>query len=159
MRSIARVARQLVLACGNPLRGDDGVGWKIAAAVENDASLPGVEVVIAQQLAPELAETISGADTVIFVDCSAISLPGEVSTFPVEPTPGTNGSLTHHVSPSALLALSEELFGSLPRRAIAVTVGGKSFELAEELTDEVSSALPRAVQAIRQALRDDSAEV
>lgn len=156
MRSIVNRTRYLVLACGNTLRGDDGVGWKIAEAVERDICLPGIEVVIAQQLTPELAESISGADTVIFVDCSAISLPGEVSVFPVEPAQNTAGSLTHSVNPSTLLALSQELFGSLPRRACAITVGGLSFELAEELTESVSLAIPEAVQAIQRLLNDES---
>lgn len=158
-RSIASVPRQLVLACGNTLRGDDGVGWKIAEAVENDTSLPGLQVLIVQQLTPELAEPISGADTVVFVDCSAISLPGEIAVFPVLPAESTSGSLTHSVAPATLLALSRELYGTLPRRAYAITVGGQSFELAEQLSETVQLALPEAVQRLRRLLSDPSAIV
>lgn len=158
-RSIVSVGRQLVVACGNTLRGDDGVAWRIAEAIQKDASLHELRVVIAHQLTPELAEPISGADTVIFVDCSAISLPGEVSVFPVERANNTTGSLTHNVDPSTLLALSQELFGSLPRRAFAITVGGQSFELGERLTELVTLAIPAAVQAIKGLLKNESVEV
>ena len=30
------MGKKLVLACGNTLRGDDGVGWAIAALLEDD---------------------------------------------------------------------------------------------------------------------------
>ena len=39
------MAKKLVLACGNTLRGDDGVGWAIAALLEDDPALADVEVV------------------------------------------------------------------------------------------------------------------
>jgi hydrogenase maturation protease len=153
------VARQLVLACGNTLRGDDGVGWRIAEAVENDPSLPGVLVVVTHQLTPELAQPISGADTVIFVDCSAVSLPGEVSVFPVSPATDHTTSLTHNVNPATLLALAQEIFGATPSRAFAITVGGKSFELSEELTEPVRLAVPEAVRALHRLLGDGAAPV
>ena len=144
--------RQLVLACGNTLRGDDGVGWKIAEALESDPSLSAIRVRIAQQWTPEMAEEISGFDAVVFVDCSAISEPGTVSVIPVEAAQSSVGSLTHNVTPGSLLAMSLELYGRIPARAVAVTVGGKSFELTEELTKPVELAIPRAVDAIQKLL-------
>jgi hydrogenase maturation protease len=144
--------RQLVLACGNTLRGDDGVGWKIAEALESDPALSAVRIRIAQQWTPEMAEEISECDVVVFVDCSAISEPGAVSVIPVEAAHSSVGSLTHNVTPGSLLAMSMELYGRIPERAVAVTVGGKSFELVEGLTEAVEAAIPRAVAAIKQLL-------
>ncbi len=144
--------RQLVLACGNTLRGDDGVGWKIAETLESDPTLSTVRVRIAQQWTPEMAEEISECDVVVFVDCSAISEPGAVSVIPVETAQSSVGSLTHNVTPGSLLAMSLELYGRIPARAVAVTVGGKSFELAEGLTGPVEVAIPLAVGAIQQVL-------
>ena len=77
------MAKKLVLACGNTLRGDDGVGWAIAALLEDDPALEDVEVVASHQLTPEMAEPISRTETVVFVDCSAVAGAGEVSVFPV----------------------------------------------------------------------------
>jgi hydrogenase maturation protease len=150
------VARKLVLACGNTLRGDDGVGWAIAERLAADPLLADVEVVIAHQLTPEMAEPISLADTVIFVDCSAVSPPGEVSVFPVEAARKDNASLTHNVDPANLLALAREIFVSSPCRAFAVTVGGKSFELTEKLSEPVRLAIPEAVLEIKRVLAQDS---
>ena len=151
------VAKKLVLACGNTLRGDDGVGWAIAERLEGDPTLGDVEVVIAHQLTPEMAEPISLADTVVFVDCSAVSRAGEVTVFPVEAARKDNASLTHNVNPASLLALASEIFASAPRRAFAVTVGGRSFELTEELSEAVRLAIPEAVIAIVKLLNDERA--
>src|SRR3954471_19349710 len=97
------VAKKLVLACGNTLRGDDGVGWAIAALLEDDPALAHVEVVAAHQLTPEMAEPISRAETVVFVDCSAVAAAGEVAVFPVAAASEDNASLTHNVDPARLL--------------------------------------------------------
>ncbi len=152
------MARKLVLACGNTLRGDDGVGWAIAERLDGDSSLADVEVVVAHQLTPEMAEPISLAETVVFVDCSAVSHAGEVSVFSVEAASKDNSSLTHNVDPANLLALSREIFASAPHRAFAVTVGGGSFELIEELTEAVRLAIPEAVLVIKKLLNEERAD-
>ena len=66
----------LVIGYGNTLRGDDGVGPKVAEAVEA-LQLPGVRTLVCQQLSPEHAEPISRARVVVFVD-AAVDAPREV---------------------------------------------------------------------------------
>jgi hydrogenase maturation protease len=146
------VAKKLVLACGNTLRGDDGVGWAIAALLEDDPALEDVEVVASHQLTPEMAEPISRAETVVFVDCSAVAGAGEVSVFPVEAANEDNASLTHNMDPARLLAMAAEIFGAAPERAFAVTVGGASFGMSEELSEPVRRAIPEAVAEIKKLL-------
>jgi len=151
------VAKKLVLACGNTLRGDDGVGWAIAALLEDDPAFEDVEVVGSHQLTPEMAEPISRAETVIFVDCSAVADAGEVSVFPVAAAREGNASLTHNVDPARLLAMAAEIFGAGPQRAFAVTVGGASFGMSEELSEPVRAAIPEAVIAIKDLLDEKRA--
>jgi Ni,Fe-hydrogenase maturation factor len=45
--------------------------------------------------------------------------------------------------------LTRELYGTLPGRAFAVTVGAASFELGESLTDAVEAAIPKALDTLR----------
>ena len=54
----------LVIGYGNTLRGDDGVGPRVAEAV-GKLNLPGVRTLICQQLSPEHAELISQARAVV----------------------------------------------------------------------------------------------
>ena len=57
----------LVLAVGNPSRGDDALGPELAARLEA-AALPGVEVITEFQLQVENALDLEGRERVIFVD-------------------------------------------------------------------------------------------
>jgi hydrogenase maturation protease len=141
--------RKLLLACGNPLRGDDGVGWKIAEALEKDPAYAGVKIIVTQQFTPELAEDLRDADTVVFVDASATAAAGEVTLVELSPAQAMPRMLTHHMPPDALLKLTQELYGMLPQRAFAVVVGGECFELGEKLTEAVQAAIPKAVAALQ----------
>jgi hydrogenase maturation protease len=148
-QNAAKGGRKLLLACGNPLRSDDGAGWKIAEAFEREAASSAVRVIVTQQFTPELVEAIRDADTVVFVDASATTAAGEVTLLQLTPADALPGILTHHLPPPALLALTRELYGTLPGRAFAVTVGAASFELGESLTDAVEAAIPKALDTLR----------
>ena len=65
----------VVIGYGNPLRGDDAIGWKAAEALrdvyEDDTA---VEVFASHQLNPEMAESVAEAGMVIFIDAVADTL-------------------------------------------------------------------------------------
>jgi hydrogenase maturation protease len=146
--------RTLLFACGNTLRGDDGVGWHIGCSVERQPPFNGLTVVRTRQLLPEHAEAMSTADVVVFVDCSAVTTAGTVSTVPIEPAESLPRSFTHDLDPASLLKLTLDLYSQIPRRVVAVTVGGESFELTDQLSRAVKSAVPKAIEAVRRALKD-----
>ena len=91
----------------------------------------------------------------MFVDCSAVAGAGEVSVFPVAAASEDNASLTHNVDPARLLAMAAEIFGAAPKRAFAVTVGGASFEMSEELSEPVRRAIPEALTEIKRLLESE----
>jgi hydrogenase maturation protease len=145
--------RRLVLACGNTLRGDDGVGWQIAAQLELNPLLAEYEILVTQQLLPEHAELLSQADVAVIVDCSALTAAGQVSSITMEPAQQLPRILTHHLDPASLLRLALDLYGKIPSRTTAITLGGESFALSEEMSASVKAAIPAAIQAVLQALR------
>ena len=61
----------MVAGDGNPLRGDDGAGWRVACAVrERYAGRPDVEVLAGQQPVPEWAPVLAGAGVAYLVDAA-----------------------------------------------------------------------------------------
>src|ERR1700730_18740598 len=125
-------ARCLILACGNTLRSDDGVGpWLAAWAEEQFHANPAIRVVSRQQWTPDLAEEVAQAESVLFIDCAIDSAPGEITISPVAQAASSPAVATHHVGAAELLALSEELYSSLPRAALLFTVGAGSTEMGE----------------------------
>jgi hydrogenase maturation protease len=157
MAQSAYPPRALLLACGNTFRGDDGVGWRIGCAVEQRPPLTGLTVMMTRQLLPEHAEAISSADVVVFVDCSAITAAGTVSTIPIEAAASLPRILTHHLDPASLLRLTFDLYAHTPARAFVVTVGGQCFDMSDRLSKSVKSAVPKALEAVRDALLESTA--
>jgi len=149
----------LVLACGNTLRGDDGVASHVGSALQTefqDKQIDfvdfAVEVILTQQFLPEHAEPLSRTDTAIFIDCSAIAKPGFVSTNRLSPAQSLPRIFTHHLDPASLLKLTQDLYGRVPARALLITIGGGSFELQQRLSEPVAAAIPIAVRAVHQVI-------
>lgn len=147
-------ARCLILACGNTLREDDGVGpWLAQWAEERFAGEPRVRVLARHQWTPELAQDVAEAQAVIFVDCATDAAAGEIRVSPVEPAEAAGSGLgTHHLGAAELLALSKELYGAMPHGSLLLTVGAGSLELGEGFSEAVRSALPMACAQLEKAV-------
>jgi hydrogenase maturation protease len=145
------MSRALVLACGNSLRGDDGAGAQIAQALQIGLQDAGLEIHSQLQWTPELAEPISHAELVIFVDASACLSPGDIRVERITPQDASanTGNMTHQCNPSRLLELARLLYGKNPQRSFLVTIGGASFGYSSELSEPVRRAVPHAVNRIR----------
>lgn len=136
----------LILAYGNPLRGDDGVGWQAAILLARELK-DRVRVLARHQLTPELAEPMSQVERVIFIDAACGGPAGEVRCRQLESTCDAAQAFTHHVSPADLLAAARELYGHMPL-AYLITINGGSFDYRETLSPEVEAALPEVVACV-----------
>lgn len=135
----------LVIGYGNTLRGDDGVGPRVAEAVAA-LRLPGVRTLICHQLSPEHAEPISQAESVVFVD-AAVDAPKEVQLRRIEPN-GTSQLMTHATDPRTLLALARDVFGHAPQ-AWWLTIPAVKLDFGEGLTPEAQRGFEEAVEKIQ----------
>jgi len=140
------MAKALIIGYGNPLRGDDGLGWHAARLLADIAPAHDAEVLTYHQLMPELAQQISEAQTVVFVDAASEGPPGRLDWRRVEPQSGP-ASFAHHVSPESLLGMAKEVYGRSPR-AFVVSVAGETFECGEDLSPAVHAALPALVALV-----------
>jgi hydrogenase maturation protease len=145
----------LILACGNTLCSDDGLGpWIANWSEEHFGDDPGVRVISRQQWTPDLAEDIANADSVLFLDCSLESAPGQIKLTAVESAAQGPGLATHHTGAAELLALTQELYGAAPRTCLLLTIGGGSTELGESLSPAVLAALPEACRLLEATVRE-----
>jgi hydrogenase maturation protease len=137
--------RCLVLACGNTLRGDDGIGPILGQwAEERFETNPEVRTVVSHQWTPDMAEDIAAAETALFVDCSLDQSPGKVLVRELVPAPLQPGLVTHHLGAPELLRVTEDLYGIRPRRACLLIIGAGSIEIGEGLSPAVQAALSHA---------------
>lgn len=137
--------RCLILACGNPLRSDDGVGaWLATWSQAQFQDDPTARIIYRQQWTPELAAEVARAESVIFIDASTNAAPGVIACFRVQPATDTTAVATHHLNAPQLLALSKELYESLPRNSLLLTIGVGSIEFGHTLSPSVHASLPEA---------------
>jgi hydrogenase maturation protease len=136
----------LLLACGNALRQDDGVGLRIAEAAEHTFPASRLRVIAAQQFMPEMAADLAATDLVIFVDASGADEPGAIRVIPV--TALAKSVETHRLDPATLLAMAQSLCGHAPARAFVLTVGAGHFGYAEEISGPLRQAVPRALRLL-----------
>ena len=139
----------LVIGYGNTLRRDDGIGPIVAEAIAS-LNLPGVHAIACHQLTPELAEPISQARGVVFVDADMNA--GMVKSNSIDAAK-TNQCLGHVADPRSLLTLSLQVFGkSPPAWALGVPVEDLGFGdgLSQRARDGVQSAVAQIKELIRQ---------
>jgi hydrogenase maturation protease len=146
-------ARCLILACGNTLRSDDGVGpWLASWAEDKFQDDPRIRIIARQQWTPDLAEDIAQVEAVLFVDCSLASAPGAVRIDEVGPSSPMRGVATHHQSAAELLALTRQLYDSQPRQALLLTVGVGSTAFGESFSEEIAAVLHKACEALEETV-------
>jgi hydrogenase maturation protease len=143
--------RRLVIGYGNPLRGDDGLGWEVAGRLAANIADESVTIMAVHQLTPELAEPVSQAEMVIFVDASYEGKPGTWSCEKVTPAPATTQPLGHHFGIPGLLAYARAIFDANPR-AFVVSVAAESFECHTILSPVVEMVLSEIVRHIRNTI-------
>ena len=147
---LSTMPRILIIAYGNPMRSDDGLAWRAADALEKKLAGTDVEILRLHQLAPELAETVTRAKAVIFVDAAAPNQangqPGEVRSSTFETIEGLS-RFSHQLSPAAVLALARQLYG-VNLCAFTVTLTGEKFDHGEALSPLIAAALPALVARI-----------
>jgi hydrogenase maturation protease len=142
--------RSLIIAYGNPLRSDDGIGWHAAELLRRELTPSEAEVVCVHQLAPELAEAAGRADKVIFIDAACNGTRGEIVCAEVHPAARMVGH-SHLLSPDQVIALCQQLYRHRPR-AFTVSVTGESFEHGEALSQTVANALMRLVETVSELI-------
>lgn len=137
--------RVLIIGYGNPMRRDDGLGPHIADMLAERLG-DAVQVEAIFQLTPELADPISKAARVIFIDASVEGEAGIIKLAGVSANVPT-GALTHHFSPAGLLHLAQTLYGRSAAAQI-VTVTGSDFDLGEGFSPAVEAVIPQVVAII-----------
>ena len=142
----------LVLAVGNPSRGDDALGPLAAGRIEAQR-LPGVEVLTDFQLQVEHALDLLGRERVVFVDAAAA---GPVSFELTALAPAADDSAsTHRLSPAAVLDAYHRLTGKAPPPAQLLAIRGHAFELGAPLTAAAAEHLEAALAALAAAIASE----
>ncbi len=150
LQPAAAVATTLVLAIGNPSRGDDAIGPLVAERLQA-LSLHGVEVLTDFQLQVEHALDLCGRTGVIFVDAAATGAEPFALT-PLAAAPELPHT-SHSLSPAEVLQTCIQLTGATPPAAQLLAIRGYEFELGRPLSAQAMRNLEAALRCVVPLLR------
>lgn len=145
----------LVVGLGNPILGDDGIGWRIASELQQTRDLPPNLTIECLAVGGfSLMETMIGYDRAILVDAIVTQQApiGSVTHCRLEDLPnpfsGHLGS-AHDTSLQIALEIGRSLEAHLPAEIHVVTVEAqKVYEFSSDLTPPVAAAIPEAMDII-----------
>jgi hydrogenase maturation protease len=156
--------RTIVVGLGNPVLGDDGVGWRVADAVEERLRAAAAEGTALPDVAVErlgvgglrLMEFLTGFEAAILVDAAEDPErpPGDVrcNRFEeLEPRAAGRLDSVHDVSLAAALDLGRRAGADLPAAIWVVTVAARIDDVfTEALTPPVEAAVaPATAEVLR----------
>ena len=146
--------KTLILGLGNPLLGDDGVGWRVADQLRTRVADSGAEVDCLAGGGLSLMERLAGYDRAVIVDALATgqAAVGTVGCFDLEQLPDPVAghlSSAHETSLKTALRLGASLGISLPAEVKVVAIEAQQvYDFSEALSPAVAAAVPVAVQRI-----------
>jgi hydrogenase maturation protease len=153
--------KTLVIGLGNPILGDDGVGWRVAEEVaKKTMHRSEVEVDCASLGGLSLMERLTGATRVILIDaiCTGKEPIGTVRQFPLSDLPDLTAghtASTHDTSLHNALNVGRSMDIPLPEDENIIIVAieaEKVYDFSQEFSPAVAAAVPQTIKAVMDLL-------
>ena len=153
--------RILIIGLGNPILGDDGVGWEVANQVAQKVNdIPHIEVDCVSLGGLSLMERMTGYERVILIDAihTGQHPVGTVVTFPLNDLPNPSAGHTtavHDASLQTALNVGRSMSIPLPEddhvQVVAIEAENV-YDFSEELSPSIAAAVPQAVESVLKLL-------
>jgi len=174
---VHRPSSVLVLGLGNPILGDDGVGWQVVEAAreawrrradeerlsadENPFVVRPSSIVHGPSSAIEfdfvslgglaLMERLIGCDRAILVDAiqTRDGVPGAIYRLTLDDLPTLHADAIHDASLKAALAVGQQLGAKLPHEIVIIGIEAINlWDFSETLSPQVAASVPRAAERV-----------
>jgi hydrogenase maturation protease len=138
--------RARVIACGNPLMGNDAAGPGVLALLGKEH--PEIDAVDGGTGGLGLVTLMEGYDRIVIVDAtSGLGEPGEIRVFRDLPVEGIPSLSLHELGIPEVLALARTL-GIAPEVIVVGIEGGRNLAFSGEMDPAVRAAVPRAARVV-----------
>jgi hydrogenase maturation protease len=162
---INNFVKTLVVGLGNPILGDDGIGWKIAQELQQIKVIPSDVTIECLAIGGiSLMEALIDFDRAILIDAIVTGqIPvGSVNLYTLDNLPNlTSGHMSsaHDTSLVDALQMGRSLGAHLPEDISVVTVESqKVYVFSENMTPAVAAAVPQALKIIQDLLIESNPE-
>ena len=150
--------RTLVLGIGNPILGDDGIGFHIAQELAKEIKDENIGVKDTSVNGLNLLELIVGYDKLIVIDAimTEEAKAGEIYRLKPRSSSETAWSTIslHYLNLATTIEIGKRLFPQeIPGEVIIFAVGAQEVtEVTEEMTARVKEAIPRVINLVLEEL-------
>ena len=151
--------RTLVLGIGNPILGDDGIGFHIAQELAKEIKDENIGVKDTSVNGLNLLELIVGYDKLIVIDAimTEEAKAGEIYRLKPRSSSETAWSTIslHHLNLATTIEIGERLFPKeMPGEVIIFAIGAQEVtEVTGEMTARVKEAIPRVINLVLEELK------
>lgn len=154
----------LVIGLGNPILGDDAVGWRVAEQVHQrlsiiNSSRPGNHIEVDTLAVGGLAlmERMVGYKVAVIIDAiNTGNMPGTVCCQSLKEFPEhATGHLSsaHDTTLQNALRVGEEMGATLPDTIYIIGIETQTnYDFTEELTPKIEQSIPVAVQTVMELI-------
>jgi hydrogenase maturation protease len=167
----------LILGLGNPILGDDGVGWWVVEAAlelirsddfsrENDeaseAATADFEFDCFSLGGLSLMERLIGYDRAVLVDAIQTQggEPGAIYRLTLDDLPTLHANSAHDASLKAALAMGRQLGARLPEEIVIYAIEAtKVLDFSEVLSSPVAASVARAAKMVLAELADSTWQI
>jgi hydrogenase maturation protease len=164
--------KTLIIGLGNPILGDDGVGWVVAQEVEHQllSSAPGPSSITVECLSLagiSLMEQMIGYERIILIDSlnTGQHPQGTVVKFTLDSLPDLtygHSASAHDLSLKNALKMGRSMDTELPADENIFVVAIEAahvYDFTEQLTPDIAGAVPEAVQLVMGLLEQELTEL
>lgn len=151
----------LIIGLGNPILGDDGVGWVVAQQLKDElVERSDIEFDFLSLGGLSLMERLTGYQKVILIDAlSTGKYPqGKVISFPLDSIVDLNAghsSSAHDTSLRNALEVGRSMNINLPKNeniTIVAVEAANVYDFSKELSPQIEAAVPHAVNLVLELL-------
>ncbi len=135
-----------IVGCGNPVRGDDGVGPRLIRYLWELGVPPNINLVDGGTSGIDVIFHIKDSKKVIFIDaCFSGEKPGTIYKVPadeIKELPSNEEANLHSIKWFHAIALANHILeNEIPKDIEVFLIEGKNFEIGEELSKEVEESM------------------
>jgi hydrogenase maturation protease len=173
----------LVLGLGNPILGDDGVGWRVVEAAQEawrrnaDARRSTIDHQTSLHRQSSIANRLSSSVEFDFVSLGGLALmerlvgcarailvdaiqtrdgaPGAIYRLTLDDLPTLHADAIHDASLKEALAVGQQLGARLPQEIVVIGIEAVSlWDFSEDLSPQVAASVARAAEMVLDELAD-----
>lgn len=150
--------KTLVLGIGNPILGDDGVGFHAAQELRKLVRVENIDVKEVNTGGLNLLEIIKGYDRVIIIDAikTENGRTGQIHKLKPDALISFHATHPHDINLATAIKIGNVIGEEMPKEIVIFAIEVEKIKFTEEMTEEVGEAIQKVVDLVLNGIKNQS---